>query len=364
MRLLRADDFYFPEKVRFINSRIRQGEAITDATIEWAERIGIFPPNPASRQHFRAIACGAFASLGWPDASPEYLQIISDAVCAAFVIDDICDGDVASDIHSDIHPELSGSPQVFDRIATFWSSGDPRLLRRDLPLHIAFRHLRNRVLRCGVSRSWIDRFAESFHGWLAGIDAELQHKRLREIPPPDDLMEIRPLSGAAFVFMHFIELARGIELSDKALSHEGIIELNRLASRMAIYPNEVWSYKKESEHGHAINLVASLMHHRGMPLPEATAAVAEMHNVDMLRFCEIAQSTMASPLADASWQSYVTGLHHFIHGLFVWGWHAQRYSKDFFHAETVPTSHRATISHQRLRTFPAMLLDFSGQKKR
>lgn len=359
MRLLRADDFYFPEKVRFINSKLRQGEAITDATIEWAERIGIISPNPASREHFRAIACGVFAALGWPDSSPEHLQIISDAVCAAFVIDDICDGDVACDVQAD----LAGSPQVFERIAAFWSSGDTRLLRRDLPLHAAFWHLRERVLRCGVSSSWIQRFAESFHGWLDGIQAELDHKHLREIPLPDDLMEIRPKSGAAFVFMHFIELAREIELSDAALSHEGMIALNRLASRMAIYPNEVWSYKKESEHGHSINLVTSLMLHRGMPLQEATAAVAEMHNVDMLRFCEIAQTTITCPLADASWRSYVTGLHHFIHGLFIWGWHAQRYSKDFFHVDQVPTSSRATISHQRLRTFPATLLDFSTPRK-
>lgn len=357
MRLLRADDFYFPEKVRFINSRLRQGEAITDATIEWAERIGIVPKSPASREHFRAIACGAFAALGWPDADPEYLQIISDAVCAAFVIDDICDGDVACDIQT----ELAGSTQVFDRIATYWSSGDKSLLRRDVPHHAAWRHLRERVLRCGVSQMWIQRFAESFEGWLAGVKAEVEHKRLREIPPPGALMEIRPQSGAAFVFMHFIELARGIELSPAALSHEGMITLNRLASRMAIYPNEVWSYKKESEHGHSMNLVASLMRHRGMPLQEATAAVAEMHNVDMLRFCDIAQTAINCPLADSSWQSYVTGLHHFIHGLFIWGWHAQRYSRDFFHADQVPTSSRASISYQRLRTVPASLLDFSAQ---
>lgn len=360
MRLLRADDFYFPEKVRFINSRLRQGEAITDATIEWAERIRIIPPNPASREHFRAIACGAFAALGWPDAAQEYLQIISDAVCAAFVIDDICDGDVDGDVQAG----LAGSTQLFEPIAAFWRSGDVRLLRRELPLHAAFWHLRQRVLRCGASRSWIQRFADSFKGWLDGIEAELDHKRRLEIPLPEPLMDIRPQSGAAFLFMHFIELARGIELSEAALSHEGMIELNTLASRMAIYPNEVWSYKKESEHGHSINLVTSLMHHRGMPLSEATAAVAEMHNVDMLRFCDIAQTAITSPLADASWRSYVTGLHHFIHGLFVWGWHAQRYSKDFFHSDQTPTSSRATNSHQRLRTFPANLLDFSAAQKR
>lgn len=360
MKLLRPDDFYFPEKVGSINSRLRHGDAITDATIEWAERFQLIPPNSASREHFRAIACGAFSALGWPDAPPSYLQIISDTVCAAFVIDDICDGDVTCDVQ--VGPD--GTRHTFDRIAAFWSSGNEGLLCRDLPLHMAWKDLRDRVLRCGVSRAWIRRFAASFEGWLGAVEQEVEHKRLREIPPPDDLMEIRPESGAAFVFMHFVELARDMELSEAAQANDSIISLNRLASRMAIYPNEVWSYKKEAQHGHSMNLVASMMHHHRFDLREATAAVAEMHNVDMLRFCEISQKLLASPAADPAWRAYVSGLHCFLHGLFVWGWHAERYSRDFFHADQVPTSSRSSISHQRLRTFPAALLNFSSSSKR
>jgi hypothetical protein len=88
-----------------------------------------------------------------------------------------------------------------------------------------------------------------------------------------------------------------------------------------------------------------------------------MHNVEMLTFTDIARRVLADKQADPTVQRYIEGLQYFLHGLFVWGWNAGRYSRDFFNADQPPTSSRASISHQRLRTFPKSLLNFASGRK-
>jgi hypothetical protein len=359
VKLLRPDDFFFPVKIQSINERLRAGEIITEATIEWADRVGLTGEGLAQSDHIRAAACGPFAALGWPGAAPWCAQIISDTVCAAFVIDDMCDGDVAADRRTD-HGDIDA---LFKQITAFWYDGREAELCIDDPLHASWIDLRRRLVESGASAAWMERFARSFEDWLVAIKKEAKHKRVASIPGPDMLMDIRPDSGAAFVFMHFIERASGCDLSNEALHNDDIAMLNRLASRMAIYPNEVWSYQKESAHGHSINLVTSLMHHKSMSLKEAVVSVAETHNVEMLMFTDVARRVLNERQADPTVRMYIEGLQHFLHGLFIWGWHAGRYSRDFFNADHPPVSARASISHQRLRTFPKSLLNFASGRK-
>jgi hypothetical protein len=359
VKLLRPDDFFFPVKIQSIKERLRAGEAITEATIEWADRLGLTGEGLAHPEQIRAAACGPFAALGWPGAPPWCTQIISDTVCAAFVIDDMCDGDVAADRRTD-HGDVDW---LFGELTAFWYDGIEAALTTADPHHASWIDLRRRLVESGASAAWLERFARSFEGWLVAIKEEVRHKRTASIPAPDLLMELRPDSGAAFVFMHFIERASGCELSNDALHNEDMALLNRLASRMAIYPNEIWSYQKESAHGHSINLVTSLMRHRHMSLKEAIVSVAEMHNVEMLMFTDVAHRVLADKQADPTVRMYIEGLQHFLHGLFVWGWNAGRYSRDFFNADQPPASTRASISYQRLRTFPKSLLNFASSRK-
>jgi hypothetical protein len=273
-----------------------------------------------------------------------------------FVIDDQCDRDGGCGIS----PGNGAPERLFASIASFWHEGDEALLGAGVPLHRAASDLRERLRRCGASRGWMRRFAEHLAAWFEGVRAEEQYKKVREVPHPVDLMALRPDSGAVLLFMHFIEVASGMELSSDALADADVTALQRLAGRIAIYPNEVWSYKKESESGH-VNLVTSMMKHCGLSLTEAVIYVAETHNAEMMMFDAIVSRVLHKRSDDAPLKAYLLGLHHFLHGLFLWGWHATRYSKEFFHDNATPFSERPARSQQRLRVVPGKVMKIASR---
>lgn len=345
MRILRADDFYFPVRFTHIPERLKRGDAITGGTIEWGELLGIIGRNSASRDHYKAMLCGPLATLGWPRATAEYQQIISDTLCTVFAIDDMCDGDAPEETRS-----MYGSAEaLFSDLVEFWFEGDdfapPSF---GTPLYTAMRDLRYRLIKAGASELWIRRFAQSMQGWFDGVRKEKAFKKHEIVPDADALMHLRPDSGAVYLFMNFIEGGNHIEVPEDAWRDERFERLRSIAGRLIVYPNEIWSFKKESEGGHSINIITSLMLHAGMQLEQAIVYVAEMHNSEMISFDELAKSILASPDTDARVRIYIRGLQHLMFGAFVWGLSATRYSKEFFASEAI-SGERSSASQSRLR---------------
>lgn len=324
-QLLHAADFFYPVSVSPLGPRLEKGDRITEVTLDWADHIGLLSDED-QREHFKAAASGSFATLGFPTAPDDYLQIISDMNCAVFITDDACDGDAPSYIR----PDRRSVDGITTTVGVFEKPWDDSFISDTLPLRAAMGNLGERLLARGVSASWRSRFATHLKEWLEAVQEEERYKVGGRVPTPSEMMAIRPSSGAVFLFMDCVELAFGITMPDALLEGGPVATLRALASRIILYPHDVFSYQKEIAKGHHMNLVTSLIHHTGMPLEEALLRVVRLHNEEMRSFDELARSIEQREPPGSNLRSYILGLRYYMHGLFAWQWAAARYSKDFF----------------------------------
>jgi hypothetical protein len=322
---LNAGDFFYPVNVSEPDLRIEKGHRITELSLNWADEIGLLTDED-QRDHFKAAACGCFATLGFPSASDDYLQIISDLNCAVFITDDACDGDAPSHVR----PDRRSVDGISTTVAVFEKPWDDSFLSDTLPLRPAMQNIGERLLAKGVPASWRSRFAADLKKWLEAVQEEERFKVGGRVPTPSEMMTIRPASGAVFLFMNCIELALGITMPDAVLESGPLATLRVLASRIILYPHDVFSYQKEIAKGHNMNLITSLTHHSGMSLDEALLRVVRLHNEEMRNFDELARSIERREPARSTLRSYLLGLRYYMHGLFAWQWIAARYSKDYF----------------------------------
>lgn len=341
---LRPDDFYFPVKTEVNSGRPIKSDIITDTSLSWAEHIGFIPAHPKAHSHFRAIACGIFAMLGWPNASIECLQLISDTLCVAFAVDDMYDGDVPEDL---LQTPCATDAFLSDLCEILYNKNPTGLDKH--PLFIALADVKARLVQQGVSELWMQRFAASFVAWLDAVRKENDLKKQLLIPDAESLMAFRPDSGGVYLFMHFIEHANHLHLTPEQFDRPDIQKLRQIAGRLTIYPNEILSYQKELAHGHSINLITTLMQHEGMNIERAIQCIIDMHNIEMMSMDELASKLLRNPKTPQAIQTYITGIQHFVHGLFVWGMHAKRYSKDFFNPDHPVHFEDASVSHHRIR---------------
>lgn len=326
---LNADDFYYPVKVDALHARTTKGARITEETLDWAQDLGILPFDEELREHFGAAASGSFAALGYPSASDDYLRIISDTNCAVFVTDDACDGDAPHVVTTD----RRSVDDISTTVTSFQQPWDDSFLANTVPLRLAMSDLGERLLAKGAPPAWRARFAGSLKEWLEAVRKEEDYKSGGQVPTPASLMSIRPASGAVFLFMSFIELTHDLALPAAFFASEPVATLRAIASRIILYPHDLFSYKKELENGHPMNLVTSLMHHRGMTREQAAAYTVKAHNKEMRNFDELARVIEEREPSGSAIRSYILGLRHYMHGLFAWQWIAARYSKDFFARE-------------------------------
>ncbi len=355
---LRADDFYYPARISSAQDRLTKGKAITENTIQWAREIGFIKASSASAEHIRAADCGPFATLCWPDAPPHYHQLISDAVCMVFALDDYFDRDLClSGPESSQFGNQLQHGSFLSALTAFWQTGQLPISSNRIPILTACSNIRGRLSSYGVSDQWLARFALDFNDWIEGVRQEEAFRLKEEIPSPAALLSVRPHSGAVLLFMNFIEAALGLQLSDNARQSDNLKKIQQIAGRIAIYPNDVFSYRKESLHGHMMNLVTAFIHYNHTDVLEAIQQVADLHNIEMFDFDEIAKQILHNEDSEPDLRSYVIGLQHFLHGLFVWGWHADRYSREFFTGDMSRDTKTAAISHVRIRRIAAEVLN-------
>ncbi|MCG8424767.1 MAG: terpene synthase family protein [Proteobacteria bacterium] len=318
---IRSDELIYPVKVDRVADRIAAAAELSAKTLAWLGRVGICEANSKKVEHFRAIESGAFASVAWPDATPRDHQIISDALCGlAFAIDDMYDGDVG------VQTEDCPLPELLTIVPRYLQIGDSALLP-DRPLYRAIADLRLRLVRTGASDEWLRYFAEDVREWLTGVDRETRLKASGRIPTVDELLQIRLASAAVCVFANFVQLVYGLQIPGSLLRSVELDNLRRIATRIAVYANDLLSYTRESSSGHTINLLTSICHHRGTALPDAMQIVLEMHNRDTAAMYAAASRILTrSSFIDL--HIYTERLQQFVHGLLEWGLYAARYTHE------------------------------------
>lgn len=326
--IARIDDFYYPVQLSDIDKKIKRGKTITQKTMAWMDAMQLVPSaNHEIRKHFEAISGGPFATLGWPYADEFYLQFISDLLVTLFVVDDLCDGDTGAVAETEQSIE-----EVLSTFVSFWHSGDTDLFTDEFPLYTAISDLRYRLIQHGLSETWLKRFAASIEDWLEAVKKEIESKQAERMLTVTEYHQIRGNSGASNVFIQFVDIAQGFELSHDEFTQ--FATLRTIADKIVTYPNELLSYPKDKTQQHPINLISTFMHHHGMTLEQATNTVVEIHNEERENFDKLASEILSiGPNAEKK-ADYIHGLCLYMHGLFTWQLYAQRYSLELLRLET------------------------------
>ncbi|MFY0531315.1 terpene synthase family protein [Nannocystis pusilla] len=122
------------------------------------------------------------------------------------------------------------------------------------------------------------------------------------------------------------ELTEHIFLPPDVLEHESVRALERTASTIVGFANDIYTVEKERAKGEVNNTVLVLMHEDGLSFDAALARTVQLHNIEMREFERlVADLPSFDEDIDEQLRRYVQVLIHFIAGHDDWARSTGRY---------------------------------------
>lgn len=132
-----------------------------------------------------------------------------------------------------------------------------------------------RGIEAEMSPQWRTRFRGHLDGWVRSNDQAAARHRTCKVPPPEEYVPWRRVSGTLLWGFDLIEYALERELPVSTVSSSLYAELVEAAADVICWTNDLYSAPKEIQRGDPNNLLVVLRHHRGMTLQQAAVATAE-----------------------------------------------------------------------------------------
>jgi hypothetical protein len=279
---------------------------------------------PDALRRYRAWRLTDLASYAYPDAAGEELDLVTDAVCLGFPLDDQFDG------------ELGRQPERAARLSAGLSAipyqapgARPRL---DTPLARAYADLWRRTAR-GMSSAWRRRAAANltrfFHAY---VEEATNRHRGTELTEAAYVALRRHAVGTAPCF-DLIERAGRFELPARAHRSPELRTLVRCAGDVVFLCNDAHSVEREEAQGDPHNLVLIRQRDRGCGRREAIDQVGALVRARVERFQALAgrlPETAARLRLDAAGREhlerYADGLRSWMIGNQLWGVESPRYA--------------------------------------
>lgn len=124
-------------------------------------------------------------------------------------------------------------------------------------------------LKAISTASWMNRFVKSHEYYFQGLLLDTFSYRLNpQYPTVNQYFKIRDRLIGGFMVMDLLELADSI-FPEELVNDPRIQRLRLLASRLMIYDNDIFSYKKELREGESMNLVLALQAEHNLPIEMA-----------------------------------------------------------------------------------------------
>jgi hypothetical protein len=138
---------------------------------------------------------------------------------------------------------------------------------------------RNELLAVATP-AWLERFVSSHRYYFSGLLLdEYSYKQNIQYPTSQEYLYIRDRLIGGFMVCDLLELADGV-LPEEIFLHPYIQRLRLLATRMMIWDNDIFSYKKELAENEAMNIVLIMSAEKGISIEEAVAEAFEIRRKD------------------------------------------------------------------------------------
>lgn len=295
-------------------------DAVQERTIEWAYRFMLIVDDETStllrRVRFVELAAGSCSRAPARD-----LALLNDWITWLFFHDDwFCDG-VGSSVARDPTRLAALHKRLLEILAGARPDSD------EGPLSHALSDLRYRLAR-RMGGGWLPRFTRGVRAYFQSNLWEIQTRNAGRAPSIPAYLKMRAYSGAVHTAFDFLDVTAGGMIPAELREHAVLQQLALMANNCICWVNDIFSYPKEIQEGHATNLVLLLQRERGLAVDDAVARAVELHNEELRAFLELERelprfSHKLSPAALA----YVEGMRAWMFGNLAWSRETARYQQ-------------------------------------
>lgn len=290
-------------------------ETVEQQTIDWASRFQLID-SPHMQRRFIQAKFSRVIGRAYPNAAPADLRLICDWNTALFAWDDYCD-----------EAQFGRQPELLR---------DRSDLLLDLLLSAAPTEPQDNVIRAmadvgerlrqRMPRRWVRRFVHQVQEYLEGTIWESQNRAEGIVPDLATYLRMRQFAGSLYLFFEFADLTEQIDLPFPIRKHPIVKQLTTMAANVVVWANDIFSLEKELSHGDVHNLVIALQREHQLPWQDAIDRAAELHNLEVSNFIELAMRLpVFGPAIDVPLQRYVAVLRAWMRGNIDWSHETGRY---------------------------------------
>ncbi len=286
-----------------------RAEEIHERTVAWTEGTGL-ATTPEQSARIRAARVGWLVSRGFPRARVWALQLASDWTTLFCLLDD--------------HLEAHGSERAVEsRLAALLAAFDDAAAPAGDAFAAALVDLRRRFDRWASPR-WVARFRARLDELFACFVAEAAVRERGRPPGLPAYLRLREVSVGLHVLFTFSELTEAIALPAEVLAHPAIASLERRASNLVGWANDVLTREKEAAQGDVLNMVMVLEAEGAAP-DDALARVVARHNEEMRAFVAEVAALPSFGVHQSAVARHVSVLRAWVPGHLAWGVENGRY---------------------------------------
>lgn len=289
---------------------------------QWVGAVGLIQRESA-RRRFEHADFGWFASVVYPTADQQRIELMADWFAWLFLVDDqLDDGAFGRD------PEHAG--QVVAGMRAVLESADDGAAaarREDLPTAVSSLADLWRRTASGMTVAWRRRFVQHLEDCLTAASVWEAGNRVRGIvPEEDDYIENRRHTGAIYVCMDLIDVVERLDVPVELYGSAEFGEALDAACNVVCWTNDIYSLEKERSLGEVHNLVYVVQHHRALDATRAMAHVCEATSAETRRYLALEERLLHRYPDHADvLVPYLAGMRTWIRGNLDWSSRTRRY---------------------------------------
>ncbi|RKN45936.1 terpene synthase family protein [Streptomyces hoynatensis] len=276
--------------------------------LDWVARLGLVEGAEALLR-YRDSRLTDLVAYAYPDAAGEDLDLVTDAVCLGFPLDDEFDGPLGRQPRHAalLSAELAAIPYREP-------GARPRL---DTPLTRAYTDVWRRSA-AGMSAAWRARAAANYARFFRSYVQETHNRSQGVTLDEDSYVALRRQAVGTAPCFDLIERAGHFEVPPRAYCSREVQALTRCAGDVVFLCNDVHSVEREEAQGDPHNLVLIRQRALGCDRAEALRQVAAEIRSRVRLFVSL---TAALPARHAEWRLDARGrtdLARYLAGLGTW----------------------------------------------
>ena len=290
--------------------------------LDWVRRHGLVVGEAALRR-YQGWQVTDLAAYAYPEAAGGDLDLVTDAVCIGFPLDDLFDGPLGRQPErvAQLVTELAAIP--------YRAPGTPPAL--DAPIARAYADVWRRSV-VGMSPAWRARAAANLGRFFRAYVREARNRAQGVVLDEEAYVRLRRQAVGTAPCFDLIERAGHFEVPAGVFWSHEVRLLTRCAGDVVFLCNDVHSAEREEAQGDPHNLVLIRQRARGCPRDEAVRQVtrlatsrARVFAALAARLPELCERLGVDARGQADVDRYVAGLRNWMVGNQRWGVVTPRY---------------------------------------